>query len=104
MVGVIYCSLFVQRKSVVLMITCLKGITGTLFVEQGLNCCPPKIITDVDCVVGCYCREPWKPSLDDLRQRGGEWAIVADRVEKLVDRSFGARLSVLAELGLSLPK
>ena len=50
------------------------------------------------------CREPWKPSLDDLCQRGGEWAMIADRVEKLIDRCYGERLSVLAELGLSLPQ
>ena len=49
-------------------------------------------------------REPWKPSLDDLQLRGGEWAMIAERVEKLVDRCYGARLSVLRELGLSLPK
>ena len=47
---------------------------------------------------------PWKPTMEDLMHRGGEWAILADRVDELVDRSFGARIAVLDELGLSLLK
>ena len=47
---------------------------------------------------------PWKPTMEDLMHRGGEWSILGDRVEELVDRSYGARFAVLEELGLSLLK
>ena len=40
--------------------------------------------------------------MQHLEERGGEWAVLAHRIESLVERSFGAKLSVLDALGMRL--